>query len=146
MPIESSLSLDVKPSYFSLCISLVVHILALLSIYLVNDFGLAGALIKAVLVLSVLISFMHFLAVYKTLTCLYFKSGNLVDLVIGKNKYTDLQLLGSSYISTLFTRLVFLDEHSGSNQYVKLYPGSLSKQHFSQLRARLKLFSDSSAV
>ncbi|MDH5711631.1 MAG: hypothetical protein OEZ15_08220, partial [Gammaproteobacteria bacterium] len=73
---------------------------------------------------------------------IHFKPDNLVDLAIGKNKYTDLQLLGSSYISTLFIQLVFLDQYSGSRQYLRLYPDSLDRQSFSQVRARLKLWSD----
>ena len=133
---------DLKPSNLKLLFIIAIHFCAILSILLIADIGFIGTALKALLMLLVVVSFYRHLMTHRKNISLHFKSDNQVDLIIADQNYTDLQLSGESYISDVFLQLILLDENSGVSRNVTIFPDSLDAAMHSQLRARLKVFSD----
>lgn len=137
--IASPLFIDVHVSKLKLYFFISVHALAILSILLISDSGVASAALKIILTISVLLSFNQFLHSYQNNIHFSLKSENVLDLSIGCENYPDLCIMGESYVSNIFVQLVCLDEETGVFHNIDLFPDSIEATMHSQLRARLKL-------
>lgn len=137
----SHLSVDIKPSKFTLYFFIAAHALAVLSILLINDLGAVGALLKLFIFLFILVSFKRCLNYHQNNIHLHLKTDDLVDLNIGGREYHDLQLSGESYVSDIILLLLLSDVNSNNSYTITILPDSLDTAMHSQLRARLKLAS-----
>lgn len=136
------LFVEIKPSKLKLYFLIAVHLLAILSLVLINDLAVVSALLKIFLVLFVIVSFKRCLSYHQHNVQLHLKPDGLVDLNIGNEEYLDLQFSRESYISDVFLQLVFLDGNADVCHAVTVFPDSIEAAAKSQLRARLKLVSN----
>lgn len=136
------LFVEIKPSKLKLYFLITVHLLAILSLVLINDLAVVSALLKIFLVLFIIVSFKRYLNYHYHSVQLHLKPDGLVDLNIGNKEYLDLQFSRESYISDVFLQLVFLDSKTDISHAVTVFPDSIEAAAQSRLRARLKLVSN----
>jgi len=136
------LFVEIKPSKLKLYFLITVHLLAILSLVLINDLAVVSTLLKTFLVLFVIVSFKRCLSYHYHNVQLHLKPDGLVDFNIGNKEYLDLQFSRESYISDVFLQLIFLDGNAEVSHAVTVFPDSIDAAMQSQLRARLKLVSN----
>ena len=133
------LFVEVKPSKLKLYFLIVVHVLAVGSVFLISDFDLVGFVLKTLLILLLVFSLKYNLRNYKNSVYLYLKADNLVDLNRAGQEYNELKLSGKSYVSDIYLQLILSDENTGVFHEVSIFSDSLDSVMHSQLRARLKI-------
>lgn len=138
--------IDIQSSTLKLYFFVVTHIFSVLSVLLVTDSGMISSVLKILLVLFVLISFKRCLSDLKNKHCFYLKSDNQAELSIGNCDYHDFQLSGKSYVSDMLMLLIFSNRETGATHSLAIFPDSIDAGMHSQLRSRLKLFSDQADV
>ena len=136
-----SFSIDVAPSKLKLYFLVSIHVLAGISILLIDYSGFLVSTLKISLSAYLSINLIHHLAANKSTYTLHFKPDNLVDLNIDQSVYQDLQLCRDSYISRTVMQLNFLTEDSVAPIHLTLFPDSIDLASFSQLKSRLTLLS-----
>ena len=137
-----ALLINIKTSALKLYFFVAVHVLSVVSILLITDFGIIGYVLKVLLILVVLISFKRCWSDLKNKYRLYLKSDNQVDLSIGDQDYYDLQLSSQSYVSDNLILLFFSDSENDTSHRVSIFPDSIDAAARSQLRIWLKLASN----
>ena len=137
-----SLSIDVASSKLKLYFLISIHVLAGISILLIDHSGFFVFILKISLAAFLLINLIHHLAANKSTYTLYFKPDNLVDLSIDRSVYQNLQLSRDSYISRSVMQLNFLTEDSAAPVHLTLFPDSIGLASRSQLKLRLTLLSN----
>ena len=140
--ITSPFFIDVHASKLKLYFFISVHILAAISILIINNLGELDIVIKSFLILFIFISFKRCLNQQKNNIQLNLKADDLVDLNVDDNEYHDLQLSNESYISNIFLQLIFLDGNAVILHVVTILPDSINAIAHSRLRARLKISSN----
>lgn len=141
-----SLFIEIKPSKIKLYFFISVHVLAVISILLIDNYSVLSALLKIVFILLLVYSFNRCLKYHQQKVSLYLKPDNLIDINIEGKEYDDLQLSSESYISNFLLQLILLDSKSSVSQTITIFPDSIDAITHSQLRARLKLVSNTEAA
>ena len=136
-----SFSIDVAPSKLKLYFLVSIHVLAGISILLIDYSGFFIFILKISLAAYLFINLLHHLAANKSTYTLHFKPDNLVDLNIDQSVYQDLQLSRDSYISRSVMQLNLLTEDAVAPIYLTLFPDSIDLASCSQLKLRLTLLS-----
>ena len=67
-----------------------------------------------------------------------FQSDNEINLSIGDQSYSDLQLSSKSYISDYFLQLSLTDAQGSGSYTVSVFPDSIEPSMHALLRARIK--------
>ena len=140
------LFIEIKPSKIKLYFFISVHVLAVISLLLIDNYAALSALLKIFFILSLVFSFKRCLKHHQQKVSLYLKPDNLLDINIADKEYYDLQLSSESYISNFLLQLILLDSKASVSQTVTLFPDSLDAVTHSQLRAKLKLVSNEEAA
>lgn len=141
MVAENSFLIDIKPSFSNLWFLVTIHLFALLSALLIDVSGVAGLIIKMILLLCIAFSLRQRMAAHNNQQRLHFRSDNQVDLNIDGNDYPGLELSSDCYVSRFFNQLILFDEGSRARHYVTVFPDSIDAKDASKLKARLKLMS-----
>lgn len=141
MSANQSFSVDIEPSKIKLIFLVLTHVLAVVSILFITDYGVAGLILKILLAMLVVMSFGHYLYCHKGYVHLFLRPDNRADLIIADQEYPDLLLSSKSYVSTILMRLIFLEEQTGCSHCVMVYPDSIERSMHSQLRLNLKVHS-----
>lgn len=141
MPAFSPILVDLKPSTLKFYFLIAVHCLAVLSVLLISDFGLLGLLLKTVCISLLVLSFKQYFFRRNEITRLHLKIDDLVDLSIGEQNYSDLQLSRESYISDVYMQLFFADDQNDVSYSISVFPDAIEAPMHSQLRSRLKVVS-----
>lgn len=140
------LFVEIKPSKIKLYFFISVHVLAVISILLIDNYAVLSTLLKIFFILSLVFSFKRCLKHHQQKVSLYLKPDNLLDINIADKEYYDLQLSSESYISNFLLQLILLDSKTSASQTVTLFSDSLDAVTHSQLRAKLKLVSNEEAA
>jgi len=140
--IASPLFIDVHTSKLKLYFFILLHILAAISILIINNLGELEVVIKSFFVLFIFISFKRCLSQQKNNIQLNLKADDLVDLKVDDNEYHDLRLSNESYVSNYFLQLILLDSNTAISHVVTIFPDSVNAITHSLLRARLKISSN----
>ena len=136
-----SFSIDVAPSKLKLYFLVSIHVLAGISILLIDYSGSFVFILKISLAAYLFINLLYHLAANKSTYTLHFKPDNLIDLNVDQSVYQDLQLSRDSYISRSVMQLNFLAEDAVAPIYLTLFPDSIDSASCSQLKLRLTLLS-----
>ena len=131
--------INLGPSRLKFYFFIVLHCLAVLSVLLISDFGMVGSLLKIIAISLVAFNFKQYFLRRNEITRLHLKIDDQVDLRIGNQSHSDLQLYSDSYISDIFMQLIFSDDETGACHSISIFPDSIDDLMHSQLRSRLKL-------
>ncbi|MDH3342954.1 MAG: hypothetical protein OEM07_04445 [Gammaproteobacteria bacterium] len=135
----SSLFVDVGASKIKWLFLLAVHVLALLSIFFIGDFGLAGTVLKIILFLFVVFSLRRYMKSCNHQVSFSLLEENQADLIIEEQVYNDLYLSSDCYVSDRVLLLIFLDASKRVVHNLLIFPDAINAAMYSQLRLKLKL-------